>query len=142
MSDVVSTTVVDEKPAKSRRKGKSAKPTKPKQKVASSNGKLAKGQIRILAALAKSGEPMFGDTLYKKAKLASRAWLSEYLGRETSANDGYIMKGGKPTSIRKLIPAGLVRTEVIGKNGALDDNPKTAYHLTAAGKKSLAKHSG
>ena len=85
-------------------------------------------QVRILKALSKG--PMEGDKLTKAANLSTRAWLSEYLGTKESAHGGFIFRKGKATSIKKLIPAGLVSSFTGGE--------LVVYDITKAGRKKLA----
>ena len=99
------------------------------------------GQVRILKALSKAAKSLTGERLTTAAKLASRAWLSEYLGCEDSANGGFIMKAGKRTSVRKLIPAGLVRPldRLIEKGDKGGDSRERAYEITGSGKTTLRR---
>ena len=92
------------------------------------------GQVRILATLAKAPMGrMPGDKLQLKAKISSRAWLSEYLGTPESPDNGFLMRKGIRTSARKLVPAKLVK--VIQD----PELPGRVYEITAQGRKTLTK---
>jgi hypothetical protein len=117
-------------------------------KAAKANGVYTpnKPQLRILASLVKAGKSgMSGNQLTTQAKLASRAWLSEYLGCKDSINDGYILSDGKRTKVRKLIPAGYVNmikltiAEASRKHSALTE---ARYFATKTGEKVFASIGG
>lgn len=127
------------KKTKVKAKTKVEKPAAKKERKVKTKPEIlvCKGQVRILAALAKQDTPLLGDRLTKLSKMASRAWLSEYLGTKDSENDGFIMRKGERTNVRKLIPSGLVKAVKIKEES--DGINETRYEITSAGKAKLEK---
>ncbi len=94
---------------------------------------LRAAQIRILEALAKAKEPLNKHRLVELANVTDASWVIEYLGHP-GMECGYIMRGGKPTSVQKLIPAGLVKQ--IDKD--IGGKTEKSYEITDAGREALA----
>lgn len=104
-------------------KGKKSAAKKP---AAKAKGELRKPQLRILAALAKSKEPMDRGEIAEKAK-CDRAWLTEWIGAIDPATR---KRNDKKSGCVSLLTRGFVK--------ANEGDGVTTYTITASGRKALA----
>ena len=95
-----------------------------------------KPQTRILAALAKSRLPLSRDKLVKAASITTAAWVVEYLGH-AGMEVPFVIKEGKPSTIKKLVPAGYVKAVKVGGSG--EEVNETLYEITDRGRAILKK---
>ena len=115
-------------PVKKPAASKKAKATSPKEPRAKKEG-LRKPQVRILAALRKANKPLTRAQIAEKAP-ADLAWMNSWIG----SNDDSIRAEND-----KKFPSLLFLKMV--KFAAAEDESKTAYEITAIGRKALEKTS-
>jgi outer membrane biosynthesis protein TonB len=115
-------------PVKKPAASKKAKATSPKEPRAKKEG-LRKPQVRILAALRKANKPLTRSEISEKAP-ADLAWMNSWIG----SNDDSIRAEND-----KKFPS-LLSLKMV-KFAAAEDESKTAYEITAIGRKALEKTS-
>lgn len=103
-----------------------AAPAKKASAAGPATGTLTKPQVRLLAALAKSGRPMSAEQLSEKASVA-RTWVT-----------GFVFKACAANRTPALVEQRFARPVEV----QLDGRTERLYEVTAAGRKALARAAG